>query len=126
MGLPESVPVLTSVTTGRPGRLETRLGEFLYRHVHPRWFWGYREEDVGDGDRASIALPEKALLDLFCFTPGSISAPFVRELRLAAHAIDTRRLQRFAGRMGRPKAIRAAALASRVLAEDDDGGDALT
>jgi len=33
--IPESVPVVTSVTTNRPGEFETPLGGFLYRHLKP-------------------------------------------------------------------------------------------
>jgi predicted transcriptional regulator of viral defense system len=120
--IPESVPAVTCVTTGRPGRLETPLGEFLYRHLRPRLFWGYREVEIGGGESAYVAFPEKALLDLFYLTPGAIRSPFVQELRLAPDAMDSQRLQQFAKRTARPKLIRAAALASRVLDKEREGG----
>lgn len=113
--IPESVPVVTCVTTGRPGRLETPLGEFLFRHLRPRLFWGYRQVEVGGGESAYVALPEKALLDLFHLTPGAIRSPFVWELRLAPGAVDFQRLRQFAKRTAKPKLIRAAALASHAL-----------
>jgi predicted transcriptional regulator of viral defense system len=68
--IPEAVTVVTSVTTGRPRRFRTPLGEFVYRHVHSGLFWGYQEIDLGPGQPAYMALPEKALLDLLHLTPG--------------------------------------------------------
>ena len=119
--IPESVPTVTSVTTGRPGRWETDLGDFLYRHLKPGLFWGYRRVDVDGGSGAYIALPEKALLDLFYFTSGPIRAAFVRGLRLAPDVLDWRRLREFAERAGKPKLKRAAAVTARVLEEERKG-----
>ena len=119
--IPESVSAVTSVTTGRPGRWETGLGDFLYRHLKAGLFWGYRQVDLGGGSGAYIALPEKALLDLFYFTSGPIRAAFVRELRLAPDALDWRRLREFAERAGKPKLKRAAAVTVRVLEEEREG-----
>jgi predicted transcriptional regulator of viral defense system len=119
--IPESVPSVTSVTTGRPGRVETALGDFLYRHLSPGLFWGYREVEVGEGGSAYIALPEKALLDLFYFTSGRIRSSFVRELRLAPDVLDAQTLQRFASRATKPKLSRAMALTIRILGEEKEG-----
>jgi len=122
---PESTPAVTSVTTGRPGRVETSFGEFLYRHLGLRLFWGYRELEVGEGERAYVALPEKALLDLFYLTPGEIGVAFVRELRLAAGVVDSERLLEFAQRAARPRLHRAAVLTTRILRADRKGGKAV-
>jgi len=118
--IPESTPAVTSVTTGRPGRFETPLGDFLYRHLAPALFWGYRAVEVGE-DRAYVAVPEKALLDLFYLTPGTLAASFVQELRLAPDAMDSRRLQQYAKRSAKPKLIHAAALTARILGEEGKG-----
>jgi len=119
--IPESVPAVTCVTTGRPGRLDTPLGSFLFRHVNPGLFWGYREVEVGAGESAYLAHPEKALLDLFYLTAGAIRSSFIEELRLAQESIDIDRLRQFAKRAARPKLIRAAALTGRVLGEEKGG-----
>ncbi len=119
--IPESVPTVTSVTTGRPGRWETGLGDFLYRHLKPALFWGYRQVDVGGGSGTYVAVPEKALLDLFYFTSGPIRAAFVRELRLAPDVLDCGRLREFAERAGKPKLKRAAVVTARVLEEERQG-----
>ena len=116
--IPEAVPMVTSVTTNRPGQFDTPLGGFLYRHLKRDLFWGYREVDVGAGQMAFVATPEKALLDLFYLTPGKIDSPFVRELRLAAEQLDSRRLRSFATRAAKPRLVRAAALTIRILEKE--------
>jgi predicted transcriptional regulator of viral defense system len=123
--IPESVQSVTSVTTGRPGRHETALGHFIYRHLSPNLFWGYREVKLGEEGSAYVALPEKALLDLFYLTSGRVSTSFVRELRLAPDVLDPRNLQDFAKRAAKPKLIRAAGLTVRILQEAKRGERAL-
>jgi len=117
--IPESTPAVTSVTPGRTGRFQTPVGEFLYRHLTTTLFWGYREAEVGEDEHAFVAAPEKALLDLFHFTPGTTDASFVRELRLAPDAIDASRLREYAQRSAKPKLIHAAALTARLLEEEE-------
>jgi predicted transcriptional regulator of viral defense system len=114
--IPESVPVVTSVTTARPGRLETPLGTFSYRHVQQQLFWGYGEEEAVDGQSCFVAQPEKALIDLFYLTPGRITQSLVEELRLeASEGFDCDRLMEFAQRAGKPRLIQGATVASRLL-----------
>ncbi|MFP4180862.1 MAG: hypothetical protein ACLFSA_12490 [Spirochaetaceae bacterium] len=79
--IPEYVPETMSVTTGRPQLIHTPFGRIRYRHLKKEAFWGY-EEIVYGNQRAFIASPEKALLDLFYFTSGSLDSAYVRELRL--------------------------------------------
>ncbi len=119
--IPESVATTMSVTTGRPGRWETAFGDFRYRHVHPDLFWGYRQVDLGEDGTGFVALPEKALLDLFHLTAGPIRTEFVRELRLEPEAMDGYRLRELAQRASRPKLIRAAVVTARVLEEERQG-----
>jgi hypothetical protein len=80
--IPEHVPVVTSVTTSRPGHWSNGLGEFDYRHVKTAFFFGYHMTEVGSGQSALIASPEKALLDLLYLQPGSDRPEYLRELRL--------------------------------------------
>jgi hypothetical protein len=117
--IPEAVPVVTSVTTGRPGTVETPLGVFRYRHVERSLFGGYESLRLGGGRQCFVASPEKALLDLFHLTPGPITEAFLRELRLEPSAgVDLERLRAEAERTRRPKLVRAAALAARTLAAE--------
>lgn len=61
--IPESVPVLTSVTTRRSKRFDTPVGVFLYRHT-PRPAFHLGMNRVEQGEVAFlIAGPERALAD---------------------------------------------------------------
>jgi predicted transcriptional regulator of viral defense system len=107
--IPEAVPVTTSVSTGRPGSIDTPLGRFDYRHIAAPAFFGYRKVRVSPDQEALIAEPEKALLDLVYLTPEGDSIDYLRSLRLAQlDQIEPERLERFAGRWNRPKITRAA------------------
>jgi len=80
--IPEHVPTVTSVTTQRPERVKTPLGQFVFRHVKKAWFHSFRQIELGSGQRAFVATPEKALLDLAYLTPGADNYNFLAELRL--------------------------------------------
>ncbi|HID90092.1 MAG TPA: hypothetical protein EYP52_10370 [Anaerolineae bacterium] len=107
--IPEVVPVVTSVTTARPGRWETPLGTYEFRHLKVELFFGYRRVEVSPGQRAFVATPEKALLDLVYLHPGGDSPAYLRELRLQnLERFDLDELQRLAERTGKPKLRRVA------------------
>ena len=74
--------MVTSVTSGRPGRWETVLGVYEFRHAKIGWLHGYRQLDLGAGQRAFVATPEKALLDLIYLQPGGDDLAYLTELRL--------------------------------------------
>lgn len=107
--IPEAAPVVTSVTTGRPGRWDTPLGAYEYHHVKVGLFFGYRLDEVSPGQRAFIATPEKALLDLVHLHPGGDDPAYLQELRLQnLERLDVQALQRLAEQAGSPKLQRAA------------------
>ena len=111
--IPEYVPVVTSVTTGRPEEVRTPLGTFLYQHIKPAWFHGYETRDLGHGQTAFVATPEMALLDLLYLTPHSDGWAFLRELRLQhLERLNPDNLQRLAAQSGSAKLRQAA---GRVL-----------
>ena len=120
--IPEHVPVVTSVTTGRPEQLQTALGGYIFRHVRPDCFFGYRRMKPARDQEAFVATPEKALLDLVYLTPGGDSEEFVRELRLQnREAVADTTLREFAARMAKPKLRHAAETLLRVLVEEEHG-----
>lgn len=80
--IPEQVPVVTSVTTARPARWNTPLGTYEFRHVKTALLCGYQVMELGGGQQAFVATPEKALLDLIHLQPGGDSPDYLRELRL--------------------------------------------
>jgi hypothetical protein len=108
--IPEHVPVVTSVTTGRPGRWVTALGTFEFRHVTSALWSDYQWLEFGGGQGAFVATPEKALLDLVHLQPGADTPAYLRELRLQnLDHVDLTRLEAIAARTARPKLRRAAA-----------------
>jgi predicted transcriptional regulator of viral defense system len=117
--IPEYVPVVTSVTTGRPGRWTTPLGAFEFRHIKLEWLKGYQLAQFSTGQQAFIATPEKALLDLIHLQAGGDSPKYLRELRLQnLDSLDLDELRRQAESAGSPKLRRAAKeVADMALAE---------
>jgi predicted transcriptional regulator of viral defense system len=106
--IPENVPVVTSVTTGRPERVKTELGILLFRHIKPDLFNGFRRIDVIGRQQAIIATPEKALTDLLYLTPGSDQEGYLEELRLQdVDDLDRKALQKGAASTGSGKVQRA-------------------
>jgi predicted transcriptional regulator of viral defense system len=80
--IPEHVPVVTSVTSGRPQGRENPFGSFEYHHCAPGRLGGYRVERLGGGQEALVATPTRALEDLIHLVAGADSAAYLSELRL--------------------------------------------
>ncbi|MBI3761247.1 MAG: hypothetical protein HY260_05220 [Chloroflexi bacterium] len=80
--IPEHVPVTTSITTARPARWDTPLGVYEFRHVKTALLRGYRLTELGAGQKAFVATPEKALLDLIYLQSGGDAPEYLKELRL--------------------------------------------
>ena len=55
--IPDVVQTTVSVTAGRPGRWETQLGVFEFRHVKPNLLRGYRMFALGNNQQALVASP---------------------------------------------------------------------
>ena len=115
--IPEAVFTVTSITTHRPGRVKTPLGTFVYRHITPKRFFGYRYIKVAPGQSAWVALPEKALLDLVYLTPHGDTPEFLQTLRLDWTSVDWVRLENLAQRMASPKLLRAVEAMHKVARE---------
>jgi predicted transcriptional regulator of viral defense system len=108
--IPEHVPVITSVTAARPTRWETPLGVYEFRHIRADRLRGYRLTDLGAEQRAFVATPEKALLDLIYLQPGGDSLEYLRELRLQRlDGLKADELQRQADLSDSPKLRRVVA-----------------
>ena len=107
--IPEYVPVVISVTTARPAHWETPLGIFEFRHIKTELLRDSRLIDLGGGQRAFVALPEKALLDLIHLHPAADVPDYIRELRLQnMDRLNLSELQRLADLTRSPKLKRAA------------------
>jgi hypothetical protein len=117
--IPEAVWMTTSVTSSRPGRWETPLGAYEFRHIQSDLLTGYRWLEVADGQRAYMASPEKALLDLVYLEPEGDSSPYLKELRLQhLEILNLDELRRLAELSGKPKLKRAAERIARLAAEE--------
>ena len=117
--IPEYVPAVTSVTTQRPEEVKTSLGHFVFRHIKKKWFHGYRQTDLGSGQRAFIAVPEKALLDLVYLTPGADNHDFLSELRLQnVEQLNIGVIRKLADESGSVKLRRAAKLIAKLAKQE--------
>lgn len=66
-GMISQIPSITyAVSLARPRRYETPIGAFSIHHVESHFFFGY---ETDENSSAKIAVPEKALLDVFYFRP---------------------------------------------------------
>jgi hypothetical protein len=117
--IPEHVPVVTSIGPGRPETLRTPLGGFQFNHLVARQLFGYALIDVAPGQRAFVAGPEKALLDLVYLTPGGDDPAFLESLRLQQlDVIHPATLVALAERSGKPRLRRAASRTLDLLRHD--------
>ena len=66
--IPESVYGITSASTRKTMGFKTTLGEFTYRTILPKLYFGF-EYLPSHGRYCKIASPEKALLDYFYLNP---------------------------------------------------------
>ena len=116
--IPEYVPVITSVTTGRTEEIITKAGRFQFKHIKRDLFWGYREIEVSVGVKIFISLPEKSLLDLIYLTPGSDSLEYLEELRMQnTQLLNKKILTDFAQKFKTPKLDRAAKIIINLIQE---------
>ena len=74
--IPERVSDVTSVTTKKTARFKNELGVFVYQHVKPEAFRGFRAVKGESGMTVLMAEPEKAVVDFLYlnlerFTPGA-------------------------------------------------------
>ena len=117
--IPEHTPTVVSVTTSRPGRWKTPLGDFEFRHIKKTLFSGYQSVEVGGGQTAFVASPEKALLDLVYLQPGADDKSYLNELRLKNfEKFDLGTLQKLAEKSESPKLVRAAGLIAKLILKE--------
>jgi predicted transcriptional regulator of viral defense system len=79
--IPESVFGITSASTRKTNRFATKVGDFLYRTIHPRLYFGF--EIVTNKEKSfKMASPEKAFLDLFYIKAELRDAAAFAEMRV--------------------------------------------
>ncbi len=112
--IPEFVPEVTSCGPGRPHVRDTPLGRFSFRYLKSGFRVGYGQVDLGDDQRAFVASPEKAFLDLVHLQPGGDDPVWIDGLRLNLEALRPDRIGAIAVASRSPKLVRAAALVRRM------------
>jgi predicted transcriptional regulator of viral defense system len=118
--IPEIVNTTTSISTGRPERVETPLGVFEFHHVKTQLLFGYQMIDLG-GQEALVATPEKALLDLIYLQSMGETPAYLKELRLQnIERLDLEVLRKQAEKFNTPKMRIAVKNLSQVTFGDTD------
>lgn len=124
--IPEVLYATLSVTADRPGRWETPLGVFEFRHVKPGLLRGYRMIDLGNRQQALVATPEKALLDLVYLQPGGDTPAYLQELRLQnLERLDLEVLRRQSEGFDTPKLRRAVEVITQLAQNESQEYEAL-
>lgn len=119
--IPEHVPVTTSVTTSRPAEWETPLGVFDFRHIQVDFFDSFKWVELGENQRAFIASPEKALLDLVYLQVGGDTFDYLSELRLNNLVrLDVQYLEHLATKIDKPKLLRAVDIIKALANEEKE------
>jgi len=99
--IPESIVSFFSVTSERSGHKQTPLGLFWALHIN-RGLDGVETYAVGDGQRARIASPERALLDLVWLVPKGGTPEHLDSLRLQnLDKLDIAKMSRLAEGSGK-------------------------
>lgn len=61
--IPEKVEDVTSITTKKTAKFTNTFGTFIYQHLSPNLFFGFKEIKDENGFPVLIAEPEKAVID---------------------------------------------------------------
>ncbi len=116
--IPEYTPRTLSMTMLRPSQWD---GGFHFQHLAPHLFFGYQLVELSQGQKAFIAAPEKALLDLAHLTPKADSASYLSQLRLQhLERLDIIRLNEFAEHAAKPKWRRIAVQIEKLALQEKD------
>lgn len=113
--IPEYVPVTTSCGPGRPHTRSTPLGRYIFQRLRPEILNlsaggepAYRQIELARDQRALVATPAKALLDLAWLTPAADDPRWIVEMRLNYEVIDPEFLLALAEAAQSPKLLRFA------------------
>ena len=116
--IPEAVFAMTAVSTRKTKTFSTGYGEMIYRHLHPRYFFGFDLVEF-EGYRFKIASPEKAVLDFLYLNPGLRSTGDMEELRInaeeARERIDREKFDEYLQGFGKQALRERAALWLEVI-----------
>jgi len=101
--IPEKVVTYTSVTPRVSKMFENNFGVFKYYHIKPPGFFGYSCVKI-DKREIIMAVPEKALLDLWFLEKGNWTRDRMQEMRFQNfQLIDIKKLNEYALRVNSTK-----------------------
>ena len=104
--IPESVYGITSISTRRTYHFKTSIGEFTFRTVKPKLFFGYNLMNYKE-HYLKMASTEKALLDYFYLHPDIETEQDFDSLRINKEMffeqMDEKKLMGFLGRFNQKK-----------------------
>ena len=86
--IPEAVANITSVTGLKTARFSSAFGEFDYRSVKEKLFFGYDHKLFGNDLTVLFAFPEKAIIDLLYLYPFYCTEDEMIHLRLDRDVLD--------------------------------------
>ncbi len=89
--IPEKTIMYTSISTRVTRSFENSLGNFRYRTVQKKLFFGFTQENLNSGNFL-IASPEKALLDLWYLEEGQWSIDRFESWRFTPNRINNKKL----------------------------------
>lgn len=105
--IPEKVVLFTSATTRVPRLFENEFGNFQYKHIKPDCFAGYQTVDM-DGQKVLIAVPEKALLDLWHIEDGEWTTERMASMRFQNfELVSLKKLNKYIEMFHSPRLVRA-------------------
>ncbi|HSV43382.1 MAG TPA: hypothetical protein VLJ10_02400 [Candidatus Bathyarchaeia archaeon] len=120
--IPEGVSVVTSITTKVTKRFRNKVGDFLYQHIKPQAFRGFRQETFG-GLPVFIAEPEKAVLDFLYLNSARFGKDPEGQLRESFRFqtgadVDIKRMRELVEVFGSQKLDRLAEAAITILGKE--------
>ncbi len=119
--IPEKTVVFTAITPRVPRTFNNVFGSYAYHNIKQSAFFGYASTSIGD-QPVLMALPEKALLDLWHISRGQWDANRMREMRFQNHgAVDAEKLSAFAERFESPRLLRAARVWRELANTEEEG-----
>jgi predicted transcriptional regulator of viral defense system len=102
--IPEAVFAVTSVSTRKTKTFSTIYGKMIYKHLHPRYLFGFNLVEFG-GFRFKIAAPEKAILDFLYLNSQIKSREDMKEVRFnqeeVQKKVDQGKFKEFLRRFGK-------------------------
>lgn len=105
--IPEMVFLFTSATTRVPRLFKNEFGSFQYKHIKPGSFAGYQTVEI-DHQKVLIAVPEKALLDLWHIEDGEWTTERMASMRFQNfEMVALKKLNKYAELFQSPRLVRA-------------------